>query len=410
MSFAYLTDWLDDFAGEQYVWYVKRLSGNDTLATKSHQAGPYIPKDFAFTIFPELNQSEQANPRIEFDLRIDSHSDSRRATIIWYNNKFRDGTRNETRITNLGGSSSALLDPENTGALSIFVFELDKPGSEQECHVWVCEHETEEYLIESRIGIVEPGRKGTIWTLSESNYTGLLPPIKKPRVSCWLEANEIPPQWLVNFPSGSEIIKKTLELSPEDGVNPDKRLLKRRKCEFEIFRSIEETVELNLIKKGFESVDEFITQAQSILQRRKSRSGRSLELHIREIFIEEGLIEGVHFSYQPESDPGQKPDFLFPSQAAYKDPAFSDSKLRMLAVKTTCKDRWRQILNEASRIPQKHLLTLQEGVSEKQFKEMVAAQVQLVVPAPLIGTYPGSVRPHLMPLESFIAEVRLLFL
>ena len=80
----------------------------------------------------------------------------------------------------------------------------------------------------------------------------------------------------------------------------------------------------------------------------------------------------------------------------------------MLAVKTTCKDRWWQILNEARRIDRKHLLTLQEGVSEKQFREMEEAQVQLVVPEPLIKTYPKSVRPHLQTLESFIADIRLL--
>ena len=78
----------------------------------------------------------------------------------------------------------------------------------------------------------------------------------------------------------------------------------------------------------------------------------------------------------------------------------------MLAVKTTCKDRWRQILNEADRIKLKHLLTLQEGVSEGQFREMKDARVQLVVPTPLIGKFPASVRPHLKPLKDFIADVR----
>lgn len=80
----------------------------------------------------------------------------------------------------------------------------------------------------------------------------------------------------------------------------------------------------------------------------------------------------------------------------------------MLAVKTTCRDRWRQILNEADRIPAKHLLTLQEGVSEGQFREMTGAGVQLVVPAKLIDAFPKSVRPHLQTLESFIGDVRLL--
>ena len=80
----------------------------------------------------------------------------------------------------------------------------------------------------------------------------------------------------------------------------------------------------------------------------------------------------------------------------------------MLAAKTTCKDRWRQILNEADRIPTKHLLTLQEGVSENQFQEMVEANVKLVVPQGLHESYPEWVRPHLISFESFIADVRFL--
>jgi hypothetical protein len=80
----------------------------------------------------------------------------------------------------------------------------------------------------------------------------------------------------------------------------------------------------------------------------------------------------------------------------------------MLAVKTTCKDRWRQILNEASRIPRKHLLTLQEGVSEGQYAEMEEAQVVLVVPAPLHDKYPRSVRSRLLTLQDFVDHVRAL--
>jgi hypothetical protein len=80
----------------------------------------------------------------------------------------------------------------------------------------------------------------------------------------------------------------------------------------------------------------------------------------------------------------------------------------MLAVKTTCKDRWRQILNEADRIPNKHLLTLQEGVSESQFQEMIGAGVQLVVPTQRVESFPAAVQPHLQTLESFIGDVRLL--
>jgi EcoRII C terminal len=66
------------------------------------------------------------------------------------------------------------------------------------------------------------------------------------------------------------------------------------------------------------------------------------------------------------------------------------------------------VINEANRIPVKHLLTLQEGVSEGQFREMREAGVMLVVPTSLHSSYPDAVKPHLISLESFIGDVRLL--
>ncbi|MNT78016.1 Type-2 restriction enzyme EcoRII [compost metagenome] len=78
----------------------------------------------------------------------------------------------------------------------------------------------------------------------------------------------------------------------------------------------------------------------------------------------------------------------------------------MLAVKTTCKDRWRQVLNEANRVDRIHLFTLQEGVSPHQFAEMKDANVKLVVPKPLHTKYPDEVRDKLMTLNDFIVETK----
>ena len=78
----------------------------------------------------------------------------------------------------------------------------------------------------------------------------------------------------------------------------------------------------------------------------------------------------------------------------------------MLAAKTTRKDRWRQIINEADRIPVKHLLTLQEGVSVTQCAEMKAAGVRLVIPDSLIPKFPEPIRPELITLGDFIESVR----
>lgn len=402
-----LGDWLSEYSGPKYTWYVKRLSGNDTLANKTHQAGPYIPKELLFDVLPAIARSDVENPDLWFDVYIDSHADARSIRAVYYNSKRHKNQRNgrdETRLTNWGGTESALLDPESTGALTIFAFAVGSDVT-SECHVWVCRHETEEDLIEDRIGPIEPGKsiiQPVGGTIQPSLFTTTV------RASCWLGPSEIPGGWLTKFPTGEEIITKAAELQSHGGLMPDLRLMKRRACEYEIFRSVEEAVEMPLIKAGFTNIDGFISRAQTILQRRKSRAGRSLELHAREIFMEEKLIEGTDFSHQPESESGKSPDFLFPSEAAYKDTHFPPDKLRMLAVKTTMKDRWRQILNEANRVEHKHLLTLQEGISETQFKEMIDAKVTLVVPKPIIEKFPETVQPHLQTLESFIGDMRLL--
>jgi hypothetical protein len=195
-------------------------------------------------------------------------------------------------------------------------------------------------------------------------------------------------------------------MRPDRALSPDKRLLRRRVCEYEIFLSLEEAVELPVIQAGFQSIETFIARAQTILQRRKSRSGRSLELHARAILLEEGFREGTDFEWQGKTEGGRSPDFLFPNSAAYLDKTYPVDRLRLLAAKTTCKDRWRQVADEAERLPVKHLLTLQEGVSESQFNQMREAGIRLVAPAGLADKYPKQIRPHLITLESFIGDVR----
>ncbi len=407
MALVDLTDWLDLNTVEGSIWYIKRLSGNDTLANGSHQAGPYTPNRLIFDVFPQFDTSDTLNPDIWLNLYIDSHSDHRSVRLVYYNNRRSKpgGTRNESRITNLGGIASPLLDPESTGALAAFVF---RPGDEgkMDCFVWVCGHATEEDVIEERLGInVDPGRY-VIWKPGEGlSFIGFAT-TSAASDPCDLAPASIPPDWLSKFPTGADIIAKAVALKKVTGMNPDKRLLARRDCEYKIFQSIETAFFEPKIVGPFSSLKEFLDLAQSILQARKTRGGKSLELHVKEVLSEEKFVSGTDYSYAPVIECGKKPDFIFPSKAAYDDPAFAAGRLRMLGAKTTVKDRWRQIINEADRIPVKHLITLQEGVSEAQFSEMRAAGVHLVVPFDLHETYPKSVRPHLITLEGFLGDLR----
>lgn len=399
MALIDLTDWIgeNDFAQDGVVWCVKRLSANDTLATQAHQAGSYMPRDFMFEVFPEIARPQDENPDAEFNLYVDSHADHRKVRAVWYNQK----TRNEVRITRFGGSSSALLDPESTGALAIFSFGPAVGGFSQECHVWVCDSAPEEDLALDTVGWVEPGTFRFAGRDGYAESAGI-------NQDCRIAPDEIPSAWIDEFPAAAELMSKAIELRPLDGLDPDERLIRRRDCEFEMFQSVEEALALPVVRRGFTSMDEFIAFAQTTLQRRRVRSGRSLELHTRQILVEEGLVEDQDFTHGGESESGKRPDFLFPSKACYDDPSYPAERLRMLAVKTTCRDRWRQVTDEANRISTKHLLTLQEGVSDGQFKQMKSAGVQLVVPTGLIESYPKSLRPELITVESFIGDLRLL--
>jgi len=403
-----LERWLDGVDGPEWLWYVKILSGNDTLANRAHQAGPYVPKTIAFELFPSLLLETERNPRVFFPASIDSHGERRNVSLIWYNNRpAAGGTRDECRITNWGGRSSPMLDPDVTGAPCIFAFR-QRPGVDaEECRVWVRRRELSEEeaaaeadALENIVGPLEPG---SAVLYSPSQAISVSTDKRKPDSACTLGREEIPAAWLYSFPEASAIVARSVEsLRSARKLDVDQRLLKRRACEYEIFRSIEKVVVLPRIGERFATVDLFVDFANSVTNRRKSRSGKSLELQARTVFDEEHL----QYDHGAVSENRKSPDFLFPSAGAYHDPAYPADQLRMLAVKTTCKDRWRQILNEAHRIPNKHLLTLQEGISPNQYAEMKAANVTLVVPRPLHTKYAREVQNELVSLADFIRTTR----
>ncbi len=399
MPAARLSEWINQCQELGGYWYVKRLSGNDTQATGSHQAGPYIPNADAFQIFPKLHDPAQENPRVGFRIISVSHEHTAHANIIWYNNRLRDGTRNETRITGLGGIESPLLDPENTGAIALLFFTGE--NGTRKCRYWVCRDVQEEDVVEAFAGSVEPGLP-RCWVTAGMAQMVILDQITQG--GCWLTPEQVTAEWPDRFPTPQEVIDKAISLHGYNQLPVDSRLIQRRDCEYDVFRSAEHAIETPAIQNGFDSIDAFVDRANTILQRRKARSGRSLELHLKTIFDE----EGINCEFQARTEAGNRPDFIFPSQEAYNNLAHPDARLRMLAVKTTVKERWRQILEEAGRISVKHLLTLQEGVSKQQFAQMRDAGVRLVVPQSLHNRYPQSVRPQIMTLAEMIEEVRVI--
>ncbi len=152
------------------------------------------------------------------------------------------------------------------------------------------------------------------------------------------------------------------------------------------------------ISKTFDSVENLVMVANSILNRRKSRAGHSLENHLSYMFDE----NHIPFSAQAVTEQNKKPDFIFPNIELYKKILFPGNEMTFLAVKTTCKDRWRQILNEADKIEVKYLFTLQQGISKTQLDEMYKYNVRLVVPEKYRKDFPKDYIPKIMNLQKYI--------
>jgi hypothetical protein len=420
-----LSEWISEHATPNNLWYVKRLAANDTRATKSKQYGPYVPKDILFRVLPSLRRKTGNNPDALIQTFVDSHPDSREVRAVWYNSKRtgsrvqghkghnardpfdpRKPTRDEARLTRWGGVKSALIDPDSTGSLAVFVFVNAINGDANSLHVWVSEGLPQEEAIQELVGPVEPGR-GVLWRQGDLLF-GFPDQTEQALSNCALSPDQIPSEWYEQFPSPDEIVLRAVDMRPLQSCTPDERLVRRRGCEFDLFRSVEAAIEAPRLRQPFSSLDEFLDHSRKILRRRQARSHKSLEYHTREILVEEGFREGRDFIHERSSPGHPSARFLFPALPPLKLASMPPSKVRVLSPQTTLKARWNDVLNASGPVLGKHVLTVQEGVSESEFREMTQAGVSLVVPTPLHNRFPKAIRPHLSSLEGFLAEVRLM--
>ena len=183
---------------------------------------------------------------------------------------------------------------------------------------------------------------------------------------------------------------------------PDDILLNWVDTEYRLFRFMEEKVYADIMTKPFGSIDAFVQMANEVLNRRKSRAGKSLEHHLADIFTKNELV----FEEQAVTEDNKKPDFLFPNAECYHNLQFPADDLIVLGAKTTCKDRWRQVLNEADRIDTKYLFTLQPSISANQLQEMKHERVVLVIPEDNRSSFDERYRNDLFSLKQFVGMVR----
>lgn len=200
----------------------------------------------------------------------------------------------------------------------------------------------------------------------------------------------------------SEYARSTLkDIDPRD--DPDGALMAWMEREEILFRTLERYLLGEWLQNSFKGdIDDLMHTTLSVQNRRKSRVGHALENHFEVILnaLDVAYVRGA------VTESRAKPDFLFPGKTEYHDPFFPSGRLTMLGVKSTCKDRWRQVLSEADRIPSKHLLTLETAISTNQTEEMRAKALQLVVPCGLHVSYSDNQRGWLMSVKGLLEHVR----
>ena len=195
--------------------------------------------------------------------------------------------------------------------------------------------------------------------------------------------------------------------APDPRDDPDAALIGWIEFEDALFRRLERHIVSARLQGGFVNagqadVEGFLQFSLSVQNRRKSRMGLSFENH-----VEEALLRlSVRHERGARTEGNSKPNFLFPGHAQYQDGGFDAENLTMLGVKSTLKDRWRQVLAEAQRIESKHLLTLEPGISVSQTDEMMRQALQLVVPKPLHKTFMPKQSAWMMTFGGFVDLAR----
>lgn len=371
-------------ANETGRFFCKFISANDIGINGAHQEGIYLAKSAWDIFFPEIQLKKGRNIEKLVNIHIDGYYDFS-SRLVYYGK----GTRNEYRITRFW-TNSPYNKINHVGDLIVFI-----PMDEENFKVYLLDTEKkinsfiEHYAI-SLINNVAT-YDSIMGQTSEVNRT----------IEQKIEEEASKFDSFPNTATMAEVSRRIfIDFYKVDHIDPDKHILKYIEIEFGLYKAIERSVYSHYLNEPFSSVDKLLEFASGALNRRKSRAGKSLEHHLN--FIFEYFM--LPFENPGKTEGNKKPDFLFPSNEAYADYRCEAESLMFLGVKTTCKDRWRQVLNEADRISNKYLLTLQQGITANQLDEMKREGVTLVVPKGYHKYYPQTHQKDLWTISQFISN------
>lgn len=339
-------------------------------------------------------------------LRDDGDHVRERHGLTWYDSRFADPGRSaewrlyyQDDLTSVEpGDLLMLIRREVDGALAVVVAPADSTWERQIVAIFGNSLDPG-----GRFTTIELGSVPDLYAVTATELFGLLGWGDEPGpITDTPFADEALARFGLEFPNSATFSRFIQDRVIVNADEPDAALLAWWNAEEAHFREHERRIVEERLAAGFDDVDALLKFSLSVHNRRRVRAGLAFENHIRAILERNDL----RYSFKKRITGDGEPDFLFPGIDEYSDLAFDEAHLTMLAAKTTCKDRWRQVLHEAPRIERKHLCTLEPAISMAQLTEMADYLVTLVAPIAVLQSYSVPPGYEVLSLADFIQLVR----
>lgn len=377
-----------------HVFFYKFISANDAGVTNSHQSGIYMPKT-CWRLFGQETLSRGSN--ITRDVTIHWQEDGM-ATAA-HAKYYGTGTRNECRVTSDGHRFPDVMEA-NIGSLLVMVGLADNDFA-----AFVIDDGADQIDFLAATGATASTR-GTLVDESAGSVT-VLGQVESAAEEALF--SQFVRSLRRNLPRTETLGDQAREIShrlrrTSATRDPDAALLDWYDTEYRLFLLVEREHYADALVNPFESLEAFLHVANSMLNSRKTRAGHSLEHHLARIFADNGLRN----SHGQVTEKRKRPDFVFPGIQQYRDANYPVARLVVLAAKTTCKERWTEILNEADRLRDgpHYLVTLQPGINPSQLDTMYSQNVVIVSPHRLHVDYPPTWRDRLLTVQEFVEQTR----
>ena len=279
---------------------LKFISANDAGATGSHQCGFYLPVGVheMYTVHPPVKGTNEKHP-IEITWEDGRTTNS---MVTWYGK-----AKSEYRLTCFG-RDFPFLTPDLVGALFVLI-----PKSVDSFLAYVFDTHDDIEHVQTALGTEVIDAWGVY---DGSNFS------EESDEECLRRMFGEFASQVTEFPSG-QVFSDYTWVALNECVNqfadktPDQQLIRLVQEEYRMFQLAERKICEPQIHRMFATVDEFLKNASSIMNRRKSRAGRSLENHVQRVFER----AGVPHEMRPRQIDG-KPDLIVPSEQAYFDDSY----------------------------------------------------------------------------------------